>query len=134
IVPLRGKQICLRSIDAGTEERFRDLNQLCRAKKVHHELAARLLQFFEPDTGLLMETNSESPAGAGIAGSSSLMIAATAALARFTGRKFSREQLRMLAQNVEAQLIHVPTGCQDYYPALSGGVNAVELDPAGTQR
>src|SRR5207247_3372325 len=63
-----------------------------------------------------------------------LMIAATAALARFPGRKFSREQLRMLAQNVEAQLIHVPTGCQDYYPALYGGVNAVELAPDGIHR
>jgi len=28
----------------------------------------------------------------------------------------------------------VPTGCQDYYPALYGGVNAVELAPDGIHR
>jgi D-glycero-alpha-D-manno-heptose-7-phosphate kinase len=62
------------------------------------------------------------------------MIATTAALARFTGRKLGREQMRVLAQNVEAQLIKVPTGCQDYYPALYGGVNAIHLGPEGIER
>jgi len=37
----------------------------------------------------------------------------------------------VIAQNVEAQLIKVPTGCQDYYPALYGGVSAIHLDPDG---
>jgi D-glycero-alpha-D-manno-heptose-7-phosphate kinase len=94
-------------------------------------LAARLLQFFAPKEGLLIETDSESPAGAGISGSSALMIATTAALARFTGRNLSLEQMRVIAQNVEAQIIQVPTGCQDYYPALYGGVSAIHLDADG---
>jgi D-glycero-alpha-D-manno-heptose-7-phosphate kinase len=101
-----------------------------------------LLRFFfagsEPGTGLRMglrmETHSESPAGAGISGSSALMIASAAALARFTGRKLTQEKIREIAQNVEAQLIGVPTGCQDYYPALYGGVNAVQLDVDGIHR
>src|SRR3569832_955316 len=62
------------------------------------------------------------------------MIATTAALARFTGRSFSLEQMRVIAQNVEAQLIDVPTGCQDYYPALYGGVSAIHLDVDGIHR
>jgi D-glycero-alpha-D-manno-heptose-7-phosphate kinase len=134
IVTLHGKEIRLRSADAHTEERFRNLDQLCQAKQVRHQLAARLLQFFQPDEGLLLETNSESPAGAGIAGSSAMMIATAAALARLTGRTFSRDELRIVAQNIEAQVIRVPTGCQDYYPALYGGVNAVELSPDGIHR
>jgi D-glycero-alpha-D-manno-heptose-7-phosphate kinase len=32
---------------------------------------------------------------------------------------------------VEAQIIRVPTGCQDYYPALYGGVSAIHLEPDG---
>jgi D-glycero-alpha-D-manno-heptose-7-phosphate kinase len=131
IAPLQGKEIHLRSLDGRREERFAGLDQLCCAKKYRHPLAARLVSFFQPKQGLAVETNSESPAGAGIAGSSALMIATTAALARFTGRKLSREEMRVLAQNVEAQLINVPTGCQDYYPALYGGVNAIELAPDG---
>jgi len=40
----------------------------------------------------------------------------------------------VIAQNIEAQLIRVPTGCQDYYPALYGGVNAIHLEPDGIHR
>jgi len=35
---------------------------------------------------------------------------------------------------VEAQLIEVPTGCQDYYPALYGGVSAIHLAADGIHR
>jgi D-glycero-alpha-D-manno-heptose-7-phosphate kinase len=104
---------------------------LCAARKFKHPLAAHLARFFAPDGGFEVETHSESPAGAGISGSSALMIATTAALAKYTGRKLDREQMRVIAQNVEAQLIKVPTGCQDYYPALYGGVSAIHLDPDG---
>ena len=134
ITPLSGKEIHLYSLDGRREERFASLDQLCRAKKYRHPLAARLVSFFQPQQGLAIETNSESPAGAGIAGSSALMIATTAALARVTGRKLSLEEMRVLAQNVEAQLINVPTGCQDYYPALYGGVSAIELAADGIHR
>ncbi|HKW25443.1 MAG TPA: hypothetical protein VJN48_06635 [Terriglobales bacterium] len=134
ITPLLGKEIHLRSLDGRREERFASLDELCRAKKYRHPLAARLVSFFQPQQGLAIETNSESPAGAGIAGSSALMIATTAALAGFTGRQLSLEEMRVLAQNVEAQLINVPTGCQDYYPALYGGVSAIELAPDGIHR
>lgn len=134
VAPLPGRKIRLKSIDTRREETFADLDQLCRAKKFQHPLAAYLVRFFAPEGGLAVETNSESPAGAGISGSSALMIAATAALARYTGRKLGREEMRVIAQNVEAQLIRVPTGCQDYYPALYGGVNAIHLDADGVHR
>jgi D-glycero-alpha-D-manno-heptose-7-phosphate kinase len=39
-----------------------------------------------------------------------------------------------MAQNVEAQTMHVPTGCQDYYPALYGGINAIHLKVDGVSR
>ena len=113
------------------EEEFRNFQELCSARKFKHPLAAHLARFFAPDGGFEVETHSESPAGAGISGSSALMIATTAALARYTGKKLDREQMRVIAQNVEAQLIKVPTGCQDYYPALYGGVSAIHLDPDG---
>jgi D-glycero-alpha-D-manno-heptose-7-phosphate kinase len=134
ITPLKGKVIHLRSLDTKREEQFSSLRALQQARRYRLPLAAHLIRFFAPQQGLLMETDSESPAGAGISGSSALMIAATAALARFTERHLSLEQMRVIAQNIEAQIIHVPTGCQDYYPALYGGVSAVHLDPDGIHR
>jgi D-glycero-alpha-D-manno-heptose-7-phosphate kinase len=134
ITPLKGKRIHLRSLDTRKEEQFASFDALLAARRFRLPLAAHLIKFFAPKEGLLLETDSESPAGAGISGSSALMIAATAALARFTNRNLSLEQMRVIAQNVEAQIIRVPTGCQDYYPALYGGVSAVHLDPDGIRR
>jgi len=134
IVPTAGKQIHLKSIDTGREEKFASFDELCGTTKFKHPLAAHLVKFFAPEGGFRMETNSESPAGAGISGSSALMIASTAALANFTDRELGLEEIRVLAQNIEAQLIEVPTGCQDYYPALYGGASAIHLDPDGIHR
>ncbi|HEV7521337.1 MAG TPA: GHMP kinase [Candidatus Angelobacter sp.] len=131
VTRLTDDKIRLKSIDTRVEEEFRNFGELCSTRKFKHPLAAHLVRFFAPDGGFEVETHSESPAGAGISGSSALMIATTAALARYTGKKLDREQIRVIAQNVEAQLIKVPTGCQDYYPALYGGVSAIHLDPDG---
>jgi len=134
ITPRAGRAILLKSYDIAREERFASLDVLLAAKSYRHPLAAYLVRFFKPQSGFLLETFSESPAGAGISGSSALMIATSAALARFTGRKMNIEQIRVIAQNVEAQLIRVPTGCQDYYPAMYGGVSAVHLDAGSIWR
>jgi len=134
ITPLRGKTIQLRSLDTKREESFASLDALLAARRFRLPLAAHVIQFFLPKEGFLIETDSESPAGAGISGSSALMIATTAALARFTGRHLTLEQMRVIAQNIEAQIINVPTGCQDYYPALYGGVSAIHLDVDGIHR
>jgi D-glycero-alpha-D-manno-heptose-7-phosphate kinase len=134
IRPSPANNIHLKSLDTGAEDRFADCAELCSAKKFRHALAAYLVRFFCPKAGFELETHSESPAGAGISGSSALMIATTAALARWTDRNLHPEEIRVLAQNVEAQLIRVPTGCQDYYPALYGGVNAIHLDADGIHR
>jgi len=79
-------------------------------------------------------TRGESPAGAGIAGSSALTIAACGALARWTGHPAVPEDLLNVAMNVECQTIRVPTGVQDYRPALYGGIAAIELGVSGIHR
>lgn len=134
ITPQPAKRIVLRSLDTKREESFDDLHALCGAKRFRLPLPAHLVKFFQPKRGVLIETDSESPAGAGISGSSALMIATTAALARLTGRTLTLEAMRVIAQNIEAQIIRVPTGCQDYYPALYGGVSAIHLNPDGIHR
>ena len=74
------------------------------------------------------------PAGAGLGGSSALNIALCGALARTTGRRYSRQEILEIAKNIEAIVIRVPTGCQDYYPALYGGANALHLERDGVRR
>ena len=81
-----------------------------------------------------LTTRGESPAGAGIAGSSALTIAVCGALARWTRAPAEPEHLLQVAMNVECQTIRVPTGVQDYRPALYGGIAAIELGVAGIAR
>ncbi len=84
--------------------------------------------------GLTLTTKSESPAGAGIAGSSALNVAVCGALARYVQMDVDPEDLLRIAQDVEAQVIRVPTGIQDYRPAMYGGVAAIELHAGGPRR
>jgi D-glycero-alpha-D-manno-heptose-7-phosphate kinase len=128
------RRIELASRDLGKQESFGSLDELAAAKSYKLPLAAWQLRFFRPDCGLDVETHSEAPAGAGISGSSSLMITLASALNQLTKRGYPLEKIREVAQNIEAQIIRVPTGCQDYYPPMYGGVNAIEMGPAGIRR
>ncbi|MEE2966209.1 MAG: hypothetical protein VX427_18965 [Acidobacteriota bacterium] len=98
-----------------------------------NRLLAHIVRFFQVN-GILLTTRAASPMGAGIAGSSALTLAVCAALARWRGNHYSPDQLLTLAMNLEARSLGIPTGVQDYRPALYGGVSAVELDPLGVTR
>ena len=126
--------IVLRSSDQRGEESFDSIDSLLTTRKYKLPLLAYIARYFRPEVGFEMSTDSEAPAGAGISGSSSLLITISSALNKLTGRGYNIEKIREIAQNVEAQIIRVPTGCQDYYPAMYGGVNAIELTPAGLIR
>ena len=128
------QKIVLETLDLGGREEFDNIAALIATKKFKLPLLAHALRWFRPETGLNLVTNSEAPAGAGISGSSSLLITIGAALNKLTKRGYSLEKLREVAQNVEAQIIQVPTGCQDYYPAMYGRVSAIELGCAGIVR
>src|SRR5712692_3895157 len=69
------QQIVLRSRDLGEEEMFPSLDALRTAKKYKLPLLAYVVRFFRPQTGVNLSSDSEAPAGAGISGSSTLIIA-----------------------------------------------------------
>lgn len=114
-----------RTVDVAHWSDLRDSSEL--------KLLGRLLHHFE-GSGLELTTSCDSPMGAGIAGSSALNIAVCGALARARHLTLSDADLLQVAQNVEAQAIDVPTGAQDYRPALHGGISAVELRVDGVRR
>lgn len=132
--PKGDQRIVLRSRDLAAEETFESLEALRTAKGYRLPLLALLVRFFEPSGGFTLESASEAPAGAGISGSSALMISVASALSRLTGRNYALGKIREIAQNIEAQVIRVPTGAQDYYPAMHGGVSSIALGPAGIVR
>lgn len=98
------------------------------------ELLSKLIYFFKPETGFSMVTNSEAPAGAGLAGSSTLNIACIGALNKLVGNRYTPEKFIPIAAAVECQVIKVPTGFQDYHSARFGGVSAIHFRPDGMER
>ncbi|HEX9960644.1 MAG TPA: hypothetical protein VGB00_06920, partial [Pyrinomonadaceae bacterium] len=98
------------------------------------ELLSKLVYFFKPETGFNMITESEAPAGAGLAGSSTLNIACIGALNKLVGNRYEPEKFIPIAAAVECQVIRVPTGYQDYYSAQYGAVSAIHFRPDGMQR
>jgi D-glycero-alpha-D-manno-heptose-7-phosphate kinase len=124
-------RIVLHSVDTGVTveadhwQALRDNREL--------RLLSLLAHFFEA-RGITLTTSCESPAGAGIAGSSALNVAVCAALSEWARTHYEPEALLQVAMNVEAQTIRVPTGLQDYRPALYGGLAALELNVEGVRR
>jgi D-glycero-alpha-D-manno-heptose-7-phosphate kinase len=124
-------RIVIRSEDTGVTVEADGWKELRDRRELR--LLCLLVYFFET-RGITLTTSSESPAGAGIAGSSALNVAVCAGLADYNRTHFEPEALLQVAMNVEAQAIAVPTGLQDYRPALYGGIAALELEVDGVKR
>lgn len=128
--PRKDRIVFIESRDLGIKQRFRSLDALPQGRHPL-ELILRTLRFYRPAKGLDLVTQCQAPPGSGIAGSSALNIALNGALNRLTGNRFQRNQLIEIAKNIETQVISVPTGWQDYFPALNGGVQSVQPGFAG---
>lgn len=127
-------KIYLESIDRGVsfESSLGQIHELKNEPRL--ELLSKLVYFFKPETGFNMITESEAPAGAGLAGSSTLNIACIGALNKLVGNRYAPERFIPIAAAVECQVIKVPTGYQDYYSAQYGGVSAIHFAPDGMHR
>lgn len=126
--------IVLGSVDRGVtfETSLDKMNELKNEPRL--ELLSKLVYFFRPETGFNMITESEAPAGAGLAGSSTLNIACIGALNKLVGDRYTPDRFIPIAANVECQVIRVPTGFQDYYSAQFGGAAAIHFSPDGIRR
>src|SRR5690606_14433670 len=82
-------RISLESIDRGIkfEIGLDEIDSLADEPRL--ELLSKLVYFFRPESGLNMITRSEAPAGAGLAGSSTLNIACIGALNELVGGRYS---------------------------------------------
>ncbi|OGW20318.1 MAG: GHMP kinase, partial [Nitrospinae bacterium RIFCSPLOWO2_12_FULL_47_7] len=124
IKPRSDRAIIVESKDLKIKERFRSLGSLPDSHPL--ELILRTIKFYRPAGGLELTTDCQAPAGSGIAGSSALNIALNGALNHLSGNPYKKNQLIEIARNIETQVIRVPAGWQDYFPALYGGVQVVQ--------
>ena len=123
LTPRNDKKIFVESKDLLLQVKF---NSLASLPEVHPlALILKTLKYYQPKKGLNIVTSSEAPPGSGIGGSSALNIALHGALNAFTKKGLSKKKMLEAAMNIETQIISAPTGWQDYFPPLYGGVRSV---------
>jgi len=122
-------QLHLISEDSGNEERYASLAEI--GTEGEFALVKRALRYYRPHRGLTITLRSEAPRGSGLGASSALLMALSSALNVLEGLGFDRTRIIDLGANIEAQAIGIPTGKQDYFPPLYGGVCAIWFDVDG---
>jgi len=98
-------------------------------------LAAHFLGKVRSERGVSCRivTDCAAPAGSGLGGSSTLGIALAKALDVYTGGGMEPSALLSVTRMIETQVLRIPTGEQDYHPALAGGVLALRYTVEGTR-
>jgi D-glycero-alpha-D-manno-heptose-7-phosphate kinase len=117
------REIHLASEDTAAELTAASIEDLPLDREL--SLVARTVKFYGPETGINVTTRNTAPHGSGLGSSSALLIALSGALREFNHLDLPNQRIIDNAVNLEAQVIRIPTGKQDYYPAMYGGVNAV---------
>ncbi len=87
--------------------------------------------FWRPEWGFDITTNSQSPLGGGLGGSSSLSVSVMKTFSQAMSRKIEIKEMVSIGHNLEATILRTPTGVQDYVPAIQGGINAIRFSPMG---
>jgi D-glycero-alpha-D-manno-heptose-7-phosphate kinase len=137
------KQIKIHSLDLKKEWIFNSLDLLLNALDPQIILYQKIFERFKTDEkeqkilnlGFEFTTSSESPIGGGLGGSSSLIISILKGLYQLIGRPItSVHEIVHLAHNIEAEVLRTPTGTQDYYPAMTGGLGYIHYSASGIEQ
>ena len=95
------------------------------------DLVAAVGFHFLPGGGFEVQVVDQPPVGSGLGGSSVLAVALAQACLAATGRRLAARTLVAVLRDLEAGVLGVPTGVQDYYPALLGRPLALHFSPGG---
>lgn len=128
---------------------FASLKECLESEDKYLSLLQAQLEFWQPKPNVYFKVTirSESPIGAGIGASSSLCISLVKVFQDFAKNNFcikpikdilkddrgqlSANQIVGLASNLEAKVLKMPTGTQDYFPAITEGLHIVDYSPIG---
>lgn len=124
-------RIVIISSDLGLREEHHALDTMPLGEGL--DLARRAVAYMRPDTGVSITMESKAPKGSGLGASSALLMALLHALNAMRGekRRLTSAEILDLGANLEAQVIGIPTGKQDYFPPIWGGVSALWFEVDG---
>jgi D-glycero-alpha-D-manno-heptose-7-phosphate kinase len=95
------------------------------------DLSAAVAFAIRPTGGVRVRVHSQASLGSGLGGSSAYAVALARGILTALGEEMPDERLVMLARDLEARILTVPTGLQDHWASVHGGVLAIHHDPGG---
>lgn len=129
--PRDDERIFIESLDFNKTWEFDSLSSLLNDESKELVFFKAHISFWKPKTGFRLRTQSESPVGAGLGGSSSLSVSIYKAFSQWLGSTEEVNTLVSHCANIEAQVLQTPTGVQDYYPAAQSGLNILDIEHSG---
>jgi D-glycero-alpha-D-manno-heptose-7-phosphate kinase len=95
------------------------------------DLTAAVCFALRPKGGVRVRVVEQAPLGSGLGGSSSYAVALGRGVLALEDRSLGERALVALLRDLEARVLRYPTGVQDHWAALRGGVLAVHIEPGG---
>lgn len=131
LTPLKDEKIILDSRFLKERKVFSSQKEFFKSLDPNLTLLQKTIEPFSPKKGFHLEWSFESPVGAGLGGSSSLIITLMKAFSCWLEEPFDLKQAVTAAHNIEAQVLKKPTGTQDYFPCWIPGFHQIEYGVHG---
>lgn len=134
LTPRTDARIRLVTKDLGADKEYASIEEALRSTEPEFELVRAHLEYWRPkigSRGFTLETGSDSPVGGGLGGSSSLCISLLKAFSKWLNHTMPESDLVRLASHLEARMLLKPTGTQDYFPPLEGGLCCIRYGVEG---
>ena len=110
------------------EDGWRRLN----AADAASDLSAAVVFALRREGGVRIRVRSQAPLGSGLGGSSAYAVALARGVSALGDAKIGDDRLVALARDLEAVVLSAPTGVQDHWAAVRGGVLALHHEPGRT--
>jgi D-glycero-alpha-D-manno-heptose-7-phosphate kinase len=95
------------------------------------DLSAAVAFAVRPSGGVRVRVRSQAALGSGLGGSSAYAVALARGILTAAGEEMADARLVLLARDLEARVLAVPTGVQDHWAAIQAGVLAIHHEPGG---
>lgn len=134
--PAQSLSVRVESPDFKTDFKFDSLISFFKAEDKKLSLLQEALKTLESPEKALggWHLKSESPAGSGLGGSSSLVISILKVLEKLEKKASSGEILIEKAKNTESRVLKTPAGIQDYFSPVEEGLNFITYKSEGFKR
>lgn len=120
------RKIMVHSKDTERSWEFENLEECLEQGEEVFQFFREHIDYWKPEFGFNLSTQSDSPVGGGLGGSSSLSISIFKAFCQVHEREVDEYEMVRICSGIEAKILKMPTGTQDYFPPIEGGFNIID--------